>query len=156
MIDFLGPSTGAYRTCTATLLELMIASRACSSEAEQGAHNLMVAGSNPARPTELRLCIRVRSLVFSLYVHCWRRMTDAAEFARKIAQIALDTRATNIVVLDISQLSPITDVFVVCSVDNARQLGALFNTPTGKQREDGSATSRRRRRGGRVDLARLR
>lgn len=64
-------------------------------------------------------------------------MTDATALARRIAQIALDARATNIVVLDISQLSTIADVFVICSVDNIRQLGALHNTLTGKLREDG-------------------
>lgn len=69
-------------------------------------------------------------------------MTDAVGLARKIAQIALDARATNIVVLDIANLSTIADVFVICSVDNVRQLGALFNTLVGKLREDGIGQKR--------------
>lgn len=64
-------------------------------------------------------------------------MTDATTLARRIAQIAEDARATNIVVMDISRLSTLADVFVLCSVDNVRQLGALFNTLTGKLREEG-------------------
>jgi ribosome-associated protein len=64
-------------------------------------------------------------------------MTDAVTLARKIAQIALDARATNIVILDIGQLSTIADAFVICSVDNVRQLGALFNSLTSKLREEG-------------------
>lgn len=64
-------------------------------------------------------------------------MTDAVALGRRVAQLALDARASNIVVLDISQLSTIADVFVICSVDNVRQLGALYNTLTGKLRDSG-------------------
>ncbi len=64
-------------------------------------------------------------------------MSESAPLARQIAQIAWDSRATNIVVLDISQLTSIADAFVICSTDNVRQLGALYNTLTTKLRESG-------------------
>src|SRR4029078_2861818 len=54
-----------------------------------------------------------------------------------IAQIAWDSRATNIAVLDISELSTIADAFVICSADNARELGALHNSLRSKLRDEG-------------------
>jgi ribosome-associated protein len=52
-------------------------------------------------------------------------MTDPIEIAREVANLASDTLATNITVLEISQLSTIADVFVVCSANNVRQLNAM-------------------------------
>jgi len=52
-------------------------------------------------------------------------MTESADLARRIAEIASDALAINITVLDISPLSTIADIFVVCSADNVRQLNAL-------------------------------
>jgi ribosome-associated protein len=55
-------------------------------------------------------------------------MTDPVEIGREVAALASDALATNIAVLEISQLSTIADVFVVCSADNVRQLSALRET----------------------------
>lgn len=52
-------------------------------------------------------------------------MTDPVEIARHVADLASDTLATNIAVLEISQLSTIADVFVICSANSVRQLNAL-------------------------------
>ena len=52
-------------------------------------------------------------------------MTDPVEIARTVAEVASDRLASDITVLDISELSTIADVFVVCSADNVRQLNAL-------------------------------
>jgi len=52
-------------------------------------------------------------------------MTDPVEIARTVAEVASDRLASDITVLDISKLSTIADVFVVCSADNVRQLNAL-------------------------------
>jgi ribosome-associated protein len=49
---------------------------------------------------------------------------DAADLARKVADIASQELATDILVLDIQHLSPIADCFVIASVDNVRQLRA--------------------------------
>lgn len=64
-------------------------------------------------------------------------MTDPVEIARKVAEIASDRLASDITVLDISELSTIADVFVVCTADNARQLNALREEVTAQLREDG-------------------
>jgi ribosome-associated protein len=55
-------------------------------------------------------------------------MTEPNDLARRIAEIASDALATNITVLDITRLSTIADVFVICSADNVRQLNALRET----------------------------
>lgn len=52
-------------------------------------------------------------------------MPEPVDIARGIAEIASDTLAANISVMDISQMSVIADYFVICSADNVRQLNAL-------------------------------
>ncbi|HEX5165157.1 MAG TPA: ribosome silencing factor [Thermomicrobiales bacterium] len=69
-------------------------------------------------------------------------MTDPIEIAREVAEIASDTLATNITVLDISQISSFADVFVVCSADNVRQLNALREAIVTKLNEQGVRTRR--------------
>ena len=69
-------------------------------------------------------------------------MTDPIEIARVVAEVASDTLATNITVLDISQLSSFTDVFVVCSADNVRQLNALREAVMTRLNELGVRTRR--------------
>lgn len=64
-------------------------------------------------------------------------MTDPVEIARDIAHFASETLATNITVLEISQLSTIADVFVVCSADNVRQLNAVREAVIDGLREQG-------------------
>jgi ribosome-associated protein len=69
-------------------------------------------------------------------------MTDPIEIAREVAEVASDTLATNITVLDISQISSFADVFVVCSADNIRQLNALREAIVTKLNEQGVRTRR--------------
>lgn len=64
-------------------------------------------------------------------------MTDPVEIARKVADLASDTLATNIAVLEISELTTIADVFVICSADNVRQLNALREAILDGLRESG-------------------
>jgi ribosome-associated protein len=52
-------------------------------------------------------------------------MQEPIEVAREVAQIASEALATKVTILDISQLSVIADMFVVCSADNVRQLNAI-------------------------------
>jgi ribosome-associated protein len=47
------------------------------------------------------------------------------ELALKIADIIADSPASNTVVLDIRELSTISDYFVICSGENERQLRAI-------------------------------
>lgn len=62
-------------------------------------------------------------------------MTDPVEIARTVAEVASDRLASDITVLDISELSTIADVFVVCSADNVRQLNAIREEVTTQLRE---------------------
>ena len=62
-------------------------------------------------------------------------MTDPVEIARAVAEVASDRLASNITVLDISDLSTIADVFVVCTADNVRQLNALREEITTQLRD---------------------
>ncbi len=50
---------------------------------------------------------------------------DSKEIAVKCAQIADQKKAQDIVILDISKISSVTDYFVICSGINDRQLYAI-------------------------------
>ncbi len=50
---------------------------------------------------------------------------DSLALANKIADIALDKQASDILILDLTDITTITDYFVICSGDNRRQLHAL-------------------------------
>ena len=52
-------------------------------------------------------------------------MIEAADLARRLAQAASDARASDVVVLDIHELTIVTDLFVICSGDNERLLRAI-------------------------------
>ena len=55
----------------------------------------------------------------------------ASEYALKIAKIAAqaacDKKAENIVLLDVSEHLVITDIFLIASADNERQVGAIVD-----------------------------
>jgi ribosome-associated protein len=55
----------------------------------------------------------------------------ATEYALKIAKIAAqaayDKKAENIVLLDVSEHLVITDIFLIASADNERQVGAIVD-----------------------------
>lgn len=63
-------------------------------------------------------------------------MTDPVDIARKVAEIASDRLASDITVIDISELSTIADVFVVCTADNVRQLNSLREEIINQLRDD--------------------
>jgi ribosome-associated protein len=69
-------------------------------------------------------------------------MTESTEIARTIAEVAADTLATDITLLDISQLSSFADVFVICSADNPRQLNALREDIVEKLKEQSQRPNR--------------
>ena len=64
-------------------------------------------------------------------------MTDPVEIAKQVADIASDALATNIAVLDISDVTSFADVFVICSTDNIRQLNAVREDILDGLREQG-------------------
>lgn len=51
-----------------------------------------------------------------------RKKNDAAAFAKAAARIAADTRCSQVVVLDVRGLSPVTDFFVIGTGTSARQM----------------------------------
>ncbi len=53
------------------------------------------------------------------------RALESQEKAFVAARAALEKQAEGVVVMDLRSLSSITDFFVVCTADNARQLSAL-------------------------------
>lgn len=50
---------------------------------------------------------------------------NPTELAKTIAEVAIDKKATDVVVLDIHEQSVIADYFVVCSGSNPRQIQAI-------------------------------
>lgn len=50
------------------------------------------------------------------------RKAAAKRFAIEVAALAADTRCTNVVVLDVSGLSPVTDFFVIATGTSNRQM----------------------------------
>lgn len=53
---------------------------------------------------------------------------QSRELALKIADIIAETPAANTIVIDIHELSPLADFFVICSGENERQLRAIERT----------------------------
>jgi ribosome-associated protein len=49
----------------------------------------------------------------------------ALEHARRVVDLAADKKASDIVLLDVTQLTSVTDYFVICSGNSERQLGAI-------------------------------
>ncbi len=50
---------------------------------------------------------------------------DGLALANKIADITLEKQANDILILDLQEVTTVTDYFVICSADNRRQLRAL-------------------------------
>ncbi len=69
-------------------------------------------------------------------------MIDPIEMAREAAHLASDALATNITVLEVSNLTSLADVFVLCSADNVRQLNAVREQVVAGLKERGVNTRR--------------
>ncbi|AVM01198.1 ribosome silencing factor [Gordonia iterans] len=68
---------------------------------------------------------------------------EAREAAVIAAHAAADRKAENIVVLDVSEPLVITDLFVIASADNERQVNAITEEIEDKLREAGRQALRR-------------
>jgi ribosome-associated protein len=62
--------------------------------------------------------------------------TDAAVVAAIAARAADDKQGSNIIVLDVGDILAITEMFVVVSASNSRQLRTIANEITAKIREE--------------------
>jgi ribosome-associated protein len=49
----------------------------------------------------------------------------AKTLARKIAQFALTKKASDVVIVDLRSITPVTDFFVICSADSDTQVKAI-------------------------------
>lgn len=67
----------------------------------------------------------------------------ALDLAQRAARAADDKRATDIVALDVSGQFPLSDVFLIVSADNERQVGAVVDAVEDDLREHGTKALRR-------------
>lgn len=68
---------------------------------------------------------------------------DSTEVAIAAARAAADKSATDIVVLDVSEVLVITDLFVICTADNPRQLKTVIEAIQERIRAMGERPARR-------------
>ena len=68
---------------------------------------------------------------------------DARELALVAAEAAADKKASDVVVLDVSDQLVITDCFVIASAPNERQVGAIVDNVEEKMRAAGTKPVRR-------------
>jgi len=68
---------------------------------------------------------------------------ESAEIAKKAVAAALDKQATDILMLDIRQISSFADHFVVCSADSERQIHAICDAIDEALSEEGAKLYRR-------------
>lgn len=68
---------------------------------------------------------------------------DARELAMVAAYAAADKKASDVIVLDVSEQLVITDCFVIASAPNERQVGAIVDNVEEKMREAGTKPVRR-------------
>lgn len=77
----------------------------------------------------------------------WTRFVTASDRARDIAlaaaQAAADKLATDVVLLDVSERLVITDVFVIASAPNERQVESIVDAVEERLRRDGAKPVRR-------------
>ena len=69
--------------------------------------------------------------------------SQARDIATVAAYAAADKKASDVVVLDVSEQLVITDVFVIASAPNERQVGAIVDNVEEKLREAGHKPVRR-------------
>ncbi|MBI4320354.1 MAG: ribosome silencing factor [Chloroflexi bacterium] len=61
---------------------------------------------------------------------------ESTDLARKVAEIAADKKASDIVLLDIGRLTTIADYFVICNGNSERQLKAITDDVLEKLKKD--------------------
>ncbi len=66
-----------------------------------------------------------------------QRQLEPAQIARLAVDVASDKKATDIVLLDLQDVSSITDYFVICTGNNPRQIRAIATAIDNKMSEVG-------------------
>ena len=67
----------------------------------------------------------------------------ATEWARIAAAAAYDKKATDVVGFDVSDVLYITDIFLICSGSNPRQVAAIVDEIEARVKKAGAASSRK-------------
>lgn len=67
---------------------------------------------------------------------------EAVEWARVAASAAYDKKATDVVAFDVSDVLFITDIFVICSGSNPRQVGAIVDEIETRVKQAGAPSVR--------------
>jgi ribosome-associated protein len=62
---------------------------------------------------------------------------EALTLARRIVELASDKKASDIVLLEIRELTTLADYFVICSGQSERQLGAIIDGIASALRDEG-------------------
>jgi ribosome-associated protein len=75
-------------------------------------------------------------------INLWRSLLESLDMARAIVNILEDKKAEDIVLMDIQEVTTITDYFVICSGTSNRMLDALANAVREKMREEHSIKGR--------------
>lgn len=67
-----------------------------------------------------------------------KQALEPIEYARIIVDVISDMKGEDIVLMDLRDLTPLTDFFVICTADNERQLKAMVEkvTDTLKRQHD--------------------
>ncbi|MFT4200109.1 ribosome silencing factor [Gordonia sp. (in: high G+C Gram-positive bacteria)] len=68
---------------------------------------------------------------------------ESVEMARIAGAAAADKLATDVVAIDVSEQLVITDIFVIASADNERQVNSIVDDVEDKMREAGHKPARR-------------
>ena len=68
---------------------------------------------------------------------------EPAEIAKKAVEAALDKQATDILMMDIRQISSFADYFVVCTAESERQIHAICDSIDGALSTQGIKLVRR-------------
>lgn len=69
--------------------------------------------------------------------------SDIVQLVNVAAQAAADKKATNLVAFEVADRMPLTDVFLVLTADNERQVAAIVEEIEDRLREQGCKTLRR-------------
>ncbi|MBM2810153.1 MAG: rsfS [Chloroflexi bacterium] len=87
---------------------------------------------------------RRNSFVIIPHEHQGAACLEALDLAKKIVELASDKQASDIVMLDLRQISMLADFFVICSASSERQLTALQDGIVDEIRNDAHRRPARR------------
>jgi ribosome-associated protein len=84
----------------------------------------------------MRAIVRVTEQIEGAFVE--RVLLDPAQMARAAADAASDKKASDVLLLDVREITTIADYFVICSGNNARQIQAIADAIEEALKEQGA------------------